>query len=109
MSYFLSFIIIINFIHVATIHFKLCFHIEKIFVYNDADGLEQIIEDYPDQIAAIVLEPTVFTKPWIPVDLTISTLTFSEILTSTFSLSITLSTVPTMPPEVITLSPLLSA
>ena len=35
----------------------------KIFEYNDADGLEQIIEDYPDQIAAIVLEPTVFTKP----------------------------------------------
>jgi len=35
----------------------------KIFEYNDASGLEQIIEDYPDKIAAIVLEPTIFAKP----------------------------------------------
>ena len=35
----------------------------KIFDYNDADGLEQIFEDNPDKIAAIVLEPTLFEKP----------------------------------------------
>ena len=35
----------------------------KIFEYNDADGLEQIFEDNPEEIAAIVLEPTIFEKP----------------------------------------------
>jgi len=35
----------------------------NIFDYNDIDGLEQIIEDNPNQIAAIVLEPTIFEKP----------------------------------------------
>ena len=35
----------------------------KLFNYNDADGLEQIFEDNNNEIAAIVLEPTVFTKP----------------------------------------------
>ena len=31
--------------------------------YNDIEGLEQIFEDNPNQIAAIVLEPTIFEKP----------------------------------------------
>jgi len=35
----------------------------KIFEYNDSDGLEQIFEDNPEEIAAIVLEPTIFEKP----------------------------------------------
>ena len=35
----------------------------KIFEYNDIEGLEQIFEDYPNQIAAIVMEPTSFEKP----------------------------------------------
>ncbi len=35
----------------------------KIFDYNDPDGLEQIFEDNPEKIAAIVLEPTLFEKP----------------------------------------------
>ena len=35
----------------------------KIFEYNDIDGLEQIFIDFPDQIAAIVLEPTLFEEP----------------------------------------------
>jgi len=35
----------------------------KIFEYNDSDGLEQIFEDNSNEIAAVVLEPTVFTKP----------------------------------------------
>ena len=35
----------------------------NIFDYNDIDGLEQIFEDNPNQIAAIVLEPTIFEKP----------------------------------------------
>jgi glutamate-1-semialdehyde aminotransferase len=35
----------------------------KIFDYNDSDGLEQIFEDNPEKIAAIVLEPTLFEKP----------------------------------------------
>ena len=35
----------------------------KIFDYNDADGLEQIFEDNPNQIAAIVLEPAQFEEP----------------------------------------------
>jgi glutamate-1-semialdehyde 2,1-aminomutase len=35
----------------------------KIFDYNDHEGLEQIFEDYPEKIAAIVLEPTLFEKP----------------------------------------------
>ncbi|EIJ66920.1 aminotransferase, class III [Candidatus Nitrosopumilus salaria BD31] len=35
----------------------------KLFDYNDADGLEQIFEDNKNEIAAIVLEPTVYDKP----------------------------------------------
>jgi glutamate-1-semialdehyde 2,1-aminomutase len=35
----------------------------KIFDYNDFEGLEQIFEDNPNKIAAIVLEPTQFEKP----------------------------------------------
>ena len=35
----------------------------KIFDYNDSDGLEQIFEDNPHEIASVVLEPTVFNKP----------------------------------------------
>jgi len=35
----------------------------KIFDYNDPEGLEQIFEDNPEQIAAIVLEPTIYQKP----------------------------------------------
>ena len=35
----------------------------KIFEYNDIDGLEQIFEDNKDEIAAIVLEPTVYDEP----------------------------------------------
>ena len=35
----------------------------KIFDYNDIEGLEQIIDDNPNQIAAIVLEPTIFERP----------------------------------------------
>jgi len=35
----------------------------KIFDYNDPDGLEQIFEDNPNEIAAVVLEPTVYEKP----------------------------------------------
>jgi glutamate-1-semialdehyde aminotransferase len=35
----------------------------KIFEYNDADGLEQIFEDNKNEIAAIVLEPTIYEKP----------------------------------------------
>ncbi len=35
----------------------------KIFEYNDIEGLEQIFEDNRQQIAAIVLEPTIFEKP----------------------------------------------
>ena len=35
----------------------------KIFDYNDIDGLEQIFEDNKDEIACIVLEPTIYQKP----------------------------------------------
>ena len=35
----------------------------KIFDYNDSDGLEQIFENNPNKIAAIVLEPTQFEEP----------------------------------------------
>ncbi|QDI89692.1 aminotransferase class III-fold pyridoxal phosphate-dependent enzyme [Candidatus Nitrosopumilus sp. SW] len=35
----------------------------KIFDYNDSDGLEQIFDDNPNKIAAIVLEPTQFEEP----------------------------------------------
>ena len=35
----------------------------KIFEYNDYEGLEQIFEDNPEEIAAIVLEPTIYEKP----------------------------------------------
>jgi len=34
-----------------------------VFEYNDAEGLEQIFEDNKGEIAAIVLEPTVYEKP----------------------------------------------
>jgi len=34
-----------------------------VFNYNDADGLEQIFEDNPNEIAAIVIEPTYLDKP----------------------------------------------
>ena len=35
----------------------------KIFEYNDIEGLEQIFEKYPEKIAAIVMEPTIYEKP----------------------------------------------
>ena len=35
----------------------------KIFEYNDYEGLEQIFDDNPEEIAAIVLEPTIYEKP----------------------------------------------
>ena len=35
----------------------------KIFDYNDAEGLEQIFEDNLGEIAAVVIEPTVYEKP----------------------------------------------
>ena len=35
----------------------------KIFDYNDVDGLEQLFDDNKNEIAAIVLEPTVYEKP----------------------------------------------
>ena len=35
----------------------------KVFDYNDIDGLEQIFEDNKEQIACIVLEPTVYESP----------------------------------------------
>jgi glutamate-1-semialdehyde aminotransferase len=34
-----------------------------VFDYNDADGLEQIFEDNKGEMAAIVLEPTIYEKP----------------------------------------------
>lgn len=35
----------------------------KVFNYNDTDGLEQIFESNKNQIAAVILEPTVYEKP----------------------------------------------
>ena len=35
----------------------------SIFDYNDISGLEQIFEENPEQIAAIVLEPTIYDEP----------------------------------------------
>jgi len=35
----------------------------KIFDYNDADGLEQIFEDNREEIAAVILEPTIYERP----------------------------------------------
>jgi len=35
----------------------------KIFDYNDLEGLEQIFEDNKQEIATIVIEPTVYEKP----------------------------------------------
>ncbi len=35
----------------------------KIFEYNDFEGLEQIFEDNKDEIAAIVMEPTIYDLP----------------------------------------------
>ena len=49
---------------------------------------------------------TAKTDAGVVIDLTNSTLTLSDIKTSTLSLSITLSIDPTIPPEVMTLSPL---
>ena len=35
----------------------------KIFEYNDIEGLEQIFEDNKNEIAAVVMEPTVYEQP----------------------------------------------
>lgn len=35
----------------------------KVFNYNDIEGLQQIFEDNPNEIATIVLEPTQYEKP----------------------------------------------
>lgn len=35
----------------------------KIFEYNDDEGLEQIFEENKEEIAAIILEPTIYEKP----------------------------------------------
>jgi glutamate-1-semialdehyde aminotransferase len=35
----------------------------KIFDYNDAEGLEQIFEDNKEEIASVVLEPTMYEQP----------------------------------------------
>ena len=35
----------------------------KVFDYNDSDGLEQIMEDNHNEIATIVIEPTIYTEP----------------------------------------------
>lgn len=35
----------------------------KIFDYNDSEGLEKIFEDNKDEVATVVLEPTLFEKP----------------------------------------------
>lgn len=35
----------------------------KVFDYNDTEGLQQIFDDNPNEIAAIVLEPTHYEKP----------------------------------------------
>ena len=35
----------------------------SVFEYNDIEGLEQIFEDNPEKIGAIVLEPTTYQKP----------------------------------------------
>jgi glutamate-1-semialdehyde 2,1-aminomutase len=35
----------------------------KIFDYNDSDGLEQIFEDNPNEISAVIMEPTSLEKP----------------------------------------------
>jgi len=35
----------------------------KLFEYNDANGLEQIFKENPNEIAAVVVEPTHFDKP----------------------------------------------
>ena len=35
----------------------------KVFEYNDIDGLEQIFEDNKNEIACIVLEPTIYQTP----------------------------------------------
>ena len=35
----------------------------KVFDYNDIEGLQQIFDDNPNEIAAIVLEPTHYEKP----------------------------------------------
>lgn len=35
----------------------------KIFEYNDIGGVEQIFDDNPNEIAAIILEPTVYDEP----------------------------------------------
>jgi len=35
----------------------------KVFDYNDSEGLEKIFEDNKDEVATVVLEPTLFEKP----------------------------------------------
>ena len=35
----------------------------KVFDYNDIEGLEQIFEENPGQLAAIVMEPTMYERP----------------------------------------------
>ena len=35
----------------------------KVFEYNDSEGLEQIFEDNLGEIAAVVIEPTIYEKP----------------------------------------------
>jgi len=35
----------------------------KVFDYNDSEGLEQIMEDNNEEIAAVILEPTIYEKP----------------------------------------------
>ena len=35
----------------------------KVFDYNDSEGLEQIMEDNSEEIAAVILEPTIYQKP----------------------------------------------
>jgi len=35
----------------------------KVFDYNDSEGLEQIMEDNSEEIAAVILEPTIYEKP----------------------------------------------
>ena len=42
---------------------KFNFDLIKIFDYNDSDGLEQIFEDNKNEIATVVLEPTMYERP----------------------------------------------
>jgi len=42
---------------------KFNYNLLNVFDYNDADGLEQIFENNPEEIAAVVLEPTIYDEP----------------------------------------------